>query len=85
MEAACKVIRLKPHNTSPVDLMKEENVQKEQITYTELQSFVAKARNVIDTMEEEWQDNHNSPVIVEHLHLLRNYIEFLRRYHEGNT
>jgi len=83
MEIACKIIRLKPERTYVADLTKE-NVHGEHITHSELQAMVVKARNVLDTMEEEWQVNHNSVILMEQFHLLRNYLEVLRRYHEGN-
>jgi len=83
MEAACKIFRLKPGNTLFAGLVKE-NGEGQLIPHRELQTVVTKARNVLDTMEEEWQKNQNSLVLVEQVHLLRSYLEFLRKYYEGN-
>lgn len=83
MEVACKIIRLRQENTSFPGL-NTENVQGERITYGDLQAIVAKAKNVIDTMEEEWRMNNNSVILVDQLYLLRHYLEQLRRYYEGN-
>ena len=83
MEAACKIFRLKPGNTLLGGLVKE-NGEGALITHRELQTVVTKARNVLDTMEEEWQENYNSLDLIEQVHLLRNYLEVLRRYYEGN-
>jgi hypothetical protein len=84
MEVTCKIIRLKPENTSIGSLI-QENAQRDHIAYRELQITVANAKNVLDTMEEEWRVNHNSIDLVDQFHLLRNYLELLRRYYEGNV
>jgi hypothetical protein len=83
MEATCKIIRLKQGHALIANLMKE-NVEGRLITHGELEAVVTKARNVLDTMEEEWQENHNSLVLMEQFHLLRNYLDFIRRHYEGN-
>jgi len=54
MEATVKVIRLKPGYTS-IDGLMMENAEEGFFTRRDLQIAVAKARNVLDTMEEEWQ------------------------------
>lgn len=83
MEVTDKIIRLKPEY-SPIDSLIPENVQRDQITHRELQVIVAKAKNMRDTMEEDWRANHNSIDLVDQFHLLRNYLELLRRHYEGN-
>lgn len=83
MEGTRKVVRL-PTKHCPSGHSLRENMGKEAVTSTELYGAVAKAKNVIDTMEKEWQADHGSPVLMDHLYLLRNYLECVRRYHEGN-
>jgi len=83
MEVTGKIIRLKPEYTSIASLI-QENVQRDHITHSGLQITVAKAKNAPDTMEEEWRVNHNSIDLVDQFHLLRNYLELLRRNYEKN-
>jgi len=84
MAAECKIIRLKQERTSIAALM-GENTEGSVMTSGELKSVVTKARDVLDTMKEEWQEDHNSLVIMEQLCLLRNYLELLRQYYERNV
>lgn len=83
MEVTGKIIRLKPEYTSIASLI-QENAQRDHIAQRELQITVAKAKNVLDSIEEEWRVNHNSIDLVDQFHLLRNYLELLRRHYEGN-
>lgn len=83
MKGACKIFRLRTKQGSTGNCV-SENPEREAVTLPELYVALAKTRNVVDTMEKEWQSNHSSPVLMDHLYLLRNYLEFIRRYHEEN-
>jgi hypothetical protein len=82
METICKVINLKPGHSS-IDGT-NRGAERESTTQRVLEIGLVNARNVLDTMEKEWEVDHSSVILREQFHLLRNYIEFLRRYHEGN-
>lgn len=46
--------------------------------------IIIKSWSVLEAMEEEWEMNHGSVQLRDRFHLLRHYIQCLRRYHEGN-
>jgi len=84
MEASNKIIAFKTFGKTLHKTLNND-VLEESVSTQEEETLVGKAREVLDDMEELWENNHNVIELRDKIHLLRYYLNRIHRQNFENN